>query len=103
MLVLLIITAAPIIQITLSTLRVKGRIGLPIGSIMFLTLLLGVVLSISLTVVIPPYISPSGLRCGTGPVVVAMGSIFIQFVASPAIGIISYIIYRFKQKDIIYE
>lgn len=103
MLVLLIIIAAPVIQIVLSTLRVKGRISLPIVAIASLTPFLGVILSFSLTVVIPPYITSSGLRCGTGPVVVAMASIFIQFIASPIIGIISYIAYRFKQKGIVLE
>jgi hypothetical protein len=98
-LVLLIIIAAPIVQIILSTLRVKGHIGLPIGGIMSLTFLLGIVLSVSLMSIIPPYISPSGFKCATGAVTVAIGSIFIQMLASPIIGIISYLAYRIKTKN----
>jgi len=99
MLVLLIIIAAPIIQIILSTLRIKGHIGLPIGGIMFLTFLLGVILSVSLVIIIPPYVLPSGSKCGTGPVTAAIGSIFIQIIASPIIAIISYGIYRLKRRN----
>lgn len=98
--ILLLWTIAPVVQITLSTLRVKGRVGLPIIAGMILSFMLGVVLTIiSLKFVPLPPPSPSGFRCGMLDLAVLFIGVFIHGISALIIGIISYIAYCIKTKN----
>jgi xanthine/uracil/vitamin C permease (AzgA family) len=103
MLIFLIWLIAPIVQIILSSLRIKGRIMLPIIGNTVLSWVLG----IALTVVALPYLvpppppsssHPAG-RCGMPEMAVLFGGIFIDGLVALFIGIFSYIFYLIKTKN----
>lgn len=96
--ILFLISLAPFLQITASILRIKGLIGIPIGGIMFLTFILGVVSSFWAmdSMPVPPQLHP-GSRCGMAEGAVLMGGILLQMVTAPLIAIISYIVYYHKR------
>jgi hypothetical protein len=99
MLILLMIIAAPIAQIILSILRVKGRIGLPIGAIMVLSFILGIVLTFAALNTVDPPSPLSRPRCDFATGVILFGGIFLQMITVPVIAIISYGIYRLKGRN----
>jgi len=99
MLVLLIIIAAPIAQIILSTLRIKRRIGLPIGAITALSFMLGIVLTFAaLNIVAAPPQLPGRIRCGTGEAALLFCGLLLQLILAPTIALISYGIYKLKSR-----
>ena len=99
MLILLIITAAPIIQIILSSLRVKGHIGLPIGAIMILSFMLGIVLTFVALNTRTPSAPIDGSRCDFAGGAILFGGFFLQMTTAPVIAIISYGIYWLKRRN----
>ena len=99
MIVLLLILAAPIIQIILSTLRVKERVGLPIGAITILSFILGIALTFVALNTRTSSSSIDGLRCDFAGGAILLGGIFLQMITAPIISIISYGIYRIKRRN----
>jgi hypothetical protein len=99
MIIIILLIAAPTLQIIASILRITGHIGVPIGGIMFLAFFIGVVFSFVAmnTVELPS--SPTGVRCGMPQFAVLCGSFFLQVITAPLIAVISYIVYRFKKQN----
>jgi magnesium-transporting ATPase (P-type) len=100
MIIILLLIIAPILQIIASTLRIKGFIGVPVGVIMLLAFILGILCSFWAmdTMPVPPQLTP-GPRCGMAEGAVLMGGIFLQTITAPLIAIVSYVVYRFKKRN----
>jgi hypothetical protein len=100
MIIILLFVIAPILQIIASIFRVNGFIGVPIGGIMLLAFILGILCSFWAmdTMPVPPQLTP-GPRCGMAEGAVLMGGIFLQMITAPLIAIVSYVIYRFKKRN----
>ncbi|MCS3733475.1 hypothetical protein [Mucilaginibacter dorajii] len=96
--ILALLVIAPTLQIIASILRIKGHTVVPIGGIMLLALILGIICSFWAmdSMPVPPQLHP-GPRCGMAEGAVLMGGIFLQMATAPLIAIISYILYYFKQ------
>ena len=90
------IIIAPIIQIIISVLRIYDRTKLPLSAIGVLTALLGVFLSFQTTSMVTYHLPNSHATCGILSAAFLIGGVMITFVATPVIGIISYLVYRYK-------
>ena len=94
--VLLLILIAPIIQIVLSVLCITGKVQLPLVTSWVIANALGVLLSIqaeNLVIVATP---PGRVHCEEVSVAITFGGIFITIFSTAFIGIISYLVYRYK-------
>lgn len=103
MLIFLIWLIAPVVQMILSSLRIKGRIILPIIGSTILSWGLGIALTIAaLPYLVPPpppsSSHPTG-RCGMPEMAVLFGGIFIEGIVALFIGIFSYILHLIKTKN----
>jgi hypothetical protein len=100
MIIIFLLIIAPILQIIVSTLRINGFVGVPIGMIMLLAFILGILCSLWAmdTIPVPPQLTP-GPRCGMAEGAVLMGGIFLQIITAPLIAIVSYTVYRFKKRN----
>jgi hypothetical protein len=94
---LLLITLAPILQIFLSHLRLKGKITMPIMASAVLAFIHGIILSFVATAVSTMGLSPD-IKCATGCVVFIGLGLLITIITTPLLGIIYYILYRRKQR-----
>jgi len=98
MIIILLLIAAPTLQIIASILRITGHIGVPIGGIMFLAFFMGVTFSFVAMNTLELSPSPTGVRCGMPQAAILFGGFFLQVIMAPLIAIISYIVYRFKRQ-----
>jgi branched-subunit amino acid ABC-type transport system permease component len=94
--VLLMLIAAPILQIVLSVLRIKQSLSLSLIAIAGIAFITGILLSIWAMNIIMDAIpaSPGGFKCGIGAAAVMLGGFFITMVSVPVIGLASYLFYR---------
>jgi len=99
MIIILLLIAAPTLQIIASILRITGHIGVPIGGIMFVAFFIGVVFSFVAmnTVELPP--SRTGVRCGMLQFAVLCGGFFLQVITAPLIAIVNYLVYRLRRRQ----
>jgi len=81
----------------LSELRVRNKIKLATGIIAILSLILGILISISATILLINNL-PAGTKCITGEVGVAVLGIFITLITTPVIGLIYVLMYNSKHK-----
>lgn len=91
---LLLIFAAPIVQITLSILRLLGKLQLPLYAIFVLALAIGVAASFAAMSIVfneTPALS-EGIRCGTPAMAFFFGGLFIAFITGPLIWIVCALI-----------
>lgn len=101
MIPLMLLFVAPIVQIVLSTLRINGRIYLPISVITLLMFILGIVLSFcSMSIVSASIVVEHNRpRCGLPEAAFLICALFITFFSGSIIGIISGICFHFKTKN----
>ena len=99
MLPLLLILTAPVLQIILSVLRIKGRINTSIGLIAVGSFVLGIGLSAA-SMFVAIYSLPPGVKCITGEVAILPCGIFINLISALITGIICYVIYYYKSKQL---
>jgi hypothetical protein len=97
---LLLLIIAPIGQIVVSALKISGRITLHLSVITFLAFIAGIILSIAgMQIVTIDIQSTQKVHCGILPFAFLFTGIFIAFIASPIIGVISYFILWIKQRS----
>ncbi len=99
MILVLLIFAAPTLQVVLLILKGMNKISIPRGIITLIMFVLGIVFSFVAASTVAKHIpiSPGGIRCGTGIAAILIGGIFINFVAVSVIGIIGYLVSRLNQ------
>jgi hypothetical protein len=97
---LLLLFIAPVFQIILLTLKIRGRINPPAGVIAILTFILGITLSIVSMNLVESDIHPNpiGPKCGTILAAFLFAGFFITAVATPIIELIFFAINRFIRK-----
>jgi len=93
----LLLFVAPFIQITLSSLRLKGRIKLPLLVIDVLALILGIFLSV-VAMIISMYGLPPDIKCATGCAVFVVFGFLITVTAVPIIAMVTFLAYGSKNK-----
>jgi len=94
---LLLIFAAPVFQLVLSTRRLREKTKLDLFWVSFIALILGFSLSVCATL-IAIYGLPAGTRCATGCMAFLIVGIMITLTTAPIIGIIMYVIFRINRK-----
>jgi len=93
---LLMLFIAPALQIKLSSLRVKGKVGLPLGVIFILALLVGFMLSIAAFFVSMSGM-PTGIKCVTGCTAFIFLGILITLITTPLIAAVAF--GKYGQRD----
>ncbi|MFC0516226.1 hypothetical protein ACFFGT_18535 [Mucilaginibacter angelicae] len=96
---LLLIILAPVLQIALSVLRIKGRIRLPLIAIMTLSIIAGIGFSTAATYISGETHNRISPACFTPETAVFLGGILLISITSPVTFILSYIIYLIKTKN----
>jgi hypothetical protein len=99
--VLLLLFVAPLFQIILLALKVKGRINMPPGLIAISTFILGIALATASMNLADSDIhpNPTGPKCGIISVAFLLTGLFITAVATPIIELIFFAIRRLTQKN----
>jgi len=95
----LLIFLAPVGQIFLSALRLKGRIRIPLLLIDVMALIAGGLLSMAATIISIYGLSPN-VHCATGCGVFVVFGFLITIVSVPVISIITFLSYRSKTKSV---
>jgi len=95
MFLLLLLFAAPIWQIIFSVKRIKGRTNIMLALTAFISLMLGLILSFSVSAY-AIYTVPPGTKCITGEVAIFFLGAMITIFFVPIIEIITSIIYYHK-------
>ncbi|MEO6522113.1 MAG: hypothetical protein ABIN91_10575 [Mucilaginibacter sp.] len=97
---LLMIFLAPIIQVILSTLKLKAKINLHLGIIALLAFVLGIILSISAFSLLCSQIQwkKNEIHCVTGEAGVMMCGFFITVACTPLIAIVFAAISYYRNK-----
>jgi hypothetical protein len=98
MIIVLLYLLAPVLQLITSILRVRGNLGIPIGAIMILSFIVGIVLSFQAMRLIPAP-PQSGIRCGMAQGAVLMAGVALQMVSAPLIAVIAYAVFWFKKRN----
>ena len=94
---LILIFVAPVMQVILCSLRIKGKLTNSIGVITAQMMLLGIALPVLAT-----YISmaslPPDIKCATGCITFVVIGLFMTMVFIPIAGVVSYWAYQSKHK-----
>jgi uncharacterized BrkB/YihY/UPF0761 family membrane protein len=80
-------------------LKISGRINMHLSVIAFLAFIIGIALSIvAMNFVTSDIQSTQTVRCGIIPFAFLITGFFISLIATPVIGLISYLIYRKRNR-----
>lgn len=98
---ILLLFAAPVIQIVLSVLRLTGKMPLPLMLIFAIAFFIGIAASfIAMGIVLDEIPASSGHgKCGMPGMAALFGGLFITFVSAPVIALICALINFYRMKS----
>ena len=94
------IIIAPITQIFVSTLRIYDKTKISLSAIGILTASFGIFLSFQATSIVGYPINNKNIKCGELSMAFLIVGSMIAIIATPIIGIISFLIYRYKHSSL---
>lgn len=96
---LLILLLAPVLQISLSALRITGKLKLKLGIVAALCFALGIVMCFASMEMVSDQLAQQGYRCGMPALGAFILGLIITVVTVPVIWLICYLKCRLKNKQ----